>query len=75
MEQPNEEKTSHDDLKMFLIEQGYGEKEIGQILQRIAECDNKTFRKSIFDSLEHGTFSLDGLIKDALANNDEKISE
>ena len=62
------EDPRHQELVEWLQEQKYPAAEIEKILAKVAEYDSQTLHESIFDSIEGGDFSIDGIIKEALGD-------
>jgi len=56
----------HQELVEWLQEQKYSAAEIEKILAKVAVYDSQTLHESIFDSIDGGDFSIDGIIKEAL---------
>lgn len=59
--------TTFDELDEYLYKQGYSRTEIRQIIGKLEDYEKATVHDSIFDSLENGTFSLDAVIREAIA--------
>jgi hypothetical protein len=51
----------------FLTNRGYSPVEIEKILAKLASYDEKTVNDAVFDSIGHGSFTLDEIIRQALA--------
>lgn len=51
----------------FLTNRGYSQVEIDKILAKLANYDEKTVNDAVFDSIGQGTFTLDEIIRQALA--------
>jgi len=51
----------------FLKGRGYTPAEIEKIVAKMASYDEKTVSDAVFDSLGRGTFTLDEIIRQALA--------
>jgi hypothetical protein len=51
----------------FLTNRGYSQADIEKILAKLASYDEKTVNDAVFDSIGHGTFTLDEIIRQALA--------
>jgi hypothetical protein len=51
----------------FLTNRGYLPVEIDKILAKLVNYDEKTVNDAVFDSIGHGTFTLDEIIRQALA--------
>ena len=50
----------------YLKQRGHSQADIDKILKRLADHDEQTFRQSVFDSIEGGSFDLEAIIKEAL---------
>lgn len=57
-------------LEVYLREQGCSDEEIRQILGKLRQHDDVTFRDSVFDSIESGSFNLKALIEDTKDEDD-----
>lgn len=53
-------------LVEWLTDRGHTEDEIGTILARVRDYDEKTQHDSIMDSIGSGRMSLDSIVKEAL---------
>lgn len=53
----------------YLTEQGHSWDEIERVLGKLEDWDERSIRESVFDSIEHGTFNLSAIIKEALDEN------
>ncbi len=56
-------------IRDFLNQRGHSAGDIDKILDRMAQYENETLRKSVFDSIEAGGFDIDVIIKEALGND------
>jgi hypothetical protein len=50
----------------FLTNRGYSQADIEKILAKLASYDEQTVNDAVFDSIGHGTFTLDEIIRQAL---------
>ena len=51
----------------FLTNRGYSQVEIDKILAKLSSYDEKTVNDAVFDSIGRGSFTLDEIIRQALA--------
>lgn len=63
MSQPTNDRA----IVEFLKGRGYSPAEIEKIVAKMATYDEKTVNDAVFDSLGRGTFTLDEIIRQALA--------
>ena len=61
------EPTNNRAIVEFLTKRGYSQTEIEKIVARLASYDEKTVNDAVFDSIGRGTFTLDEIIRQALA--------
>ncbi len=61
------EPTNNKAVVEFLTNRGYSPTEIEKIVARLASYDEKTVNNAVFDSIGRGTFTLDEIIRQALA--------
>jgi hypothetical protein len=61
------EPTNNKAIVEFLTSRGYSPAQIKKIIARMANYDEKVVNESVFDSIGRGTFSLDEIIREALA--------
>jgi hypothetical protein len=61
------EPTNNRAIVEFLTKRGYSPTEIEKIVARLASYDEKTVNDAVFDSIGRGTFTLDEIIRQALA--------
>ena len=59
------------ELVAWLQEEGYNEKQIDKILERVKEYDDGTKLVSEMDSIENGDFQIAAIIEEALAGADD----
>lgn len=59
----------HAQLIAWLQDRGHTAGEIDQILAKVTEYDNKVMHESVFDSIDEGTFDIEGIIREALGRD------
>lgn len=69
------DQNQYDILKGHLADQGRTEAEIEVIMEKLVEYDKKVARDSIFDSIEVGTFDLEGFVAKVLEEHDSPDNE
>jgi hypothetical protein len=55
-------------IRDFLTQRGHSSDEIEKILVQLAQYENATLRKSVFDSIDAGGFDIDRIIKETLGD-------
>ncbi len=53
-----------------LTEQGLNQHDIEQVISKLNQRDKQTFRESVFDSIERGSFNLKAIIAEAIGSAD-----
>jgi hypothetical protein len=61
------EPTNNRAIVEFLTNRGYTPAEIEKIVAKMASYDQRTVNSAVFDSIGRGTFTLDEIIRQALA--------
>ncbi len=54
------------EVRQWLAERGYSDDEVGKILARLDQFDNRINRESLFDDLASGAFDIGPIIREAL---------
>ena len=67
--------STFDELDEYLYKQGYSRTEIRKIIGKLEDYEKATVHDSIFDSLENGTFSLESVIREAIAGPKTSAAE
>ena len=62
----SDDSENEQQLVEYLKQRGHSQGDVDKILKRLADHDEETFRHSVFDSIESGSFNLEAIIKEAL---------
>lgn len=68
---PTRQDTMNDDetLVAYLHGQGCNEEDVRRVLEKLQRHDQETFRDSVFDSIERGSFDLQSIIEESKDEN------